>query len=90
MKMEELNECVGLKIKKLRKEKNLTQEKFTEILHIDLRHFRRIESGKKTATLKLLNNISECFNVDISYFFIDQGKSHKVKKILFIFEEGST
>ncbi len=49
---------IGEKIKQLRREKNLTQEKLAELAKIDPKSIVEIERGKRNPTLKTLNKIS--------------------------------
>ena len=45
---------LGLRIKMLRTEKGLTQEKLAEALGISLEHIGKIERGKRTPSLDLV------------------------------------
>ena len=45
MKIQEMNEIVGEKIKNLRKSRNLSQEEVAEFLHVSQSTYARIESG---------------------------------------------
>ncbi len=56
--------AIGQRIKLLRKEKDLTQEKLAEILDISTEHLSRIETGSYRPSLALIEKISEIFEVD--------------------------
>lgn len=59
---------VGERIRKLRKEKELTQEKLAELTKIEVRSIVDIEAGKRNPTLKTLNKIAKALNVKASSF----------------------
>lgn len=66
--MEETKKLLGLRIKQLRKERNLTQEKFAELAHIDFRSLSHIECGDTFPT-KSLADIASAFNMSIAELF---------------------
>ncbi|MFY8068779.1 MAG: helix-turn-helix domain-containing protein [Flavobacterium sp.] len=61
------NDRVCAKIKKIRLEKNLTQEYVAEQLNISQSYYAKIENGKKELTLNLLFNISKVLNADTTF-----------------------
>ncbi len=63
--MKEIKRLLGLRIKELRKNKNLTQEQLAEIAHIDFRSLSHIECGDTFPT-KSLVDIANAFNITIS------------------------
>ncbi|MCY8315810.1 helix-turn-helix domain-containing protein [Bacillus spizizenii] len=81
-----MNNLVGEKIKKLRKEKGLTQKSVAEKLNITDSYLSKIEKGQPPS-LTLLNKFAEFFNVDRSYFFIDESElnnfSETEKELIF-------
>ena len=66
---EQLNIYVGLQIRKLRKKKGLTQEKFTEIAHLSASQLSQIENGQATANVATLWSIARALEVDIARLF---------------------
>jgi transcriptional regulator with XRE-family HTH domain len=56
---------IGIKIKKIRQEKNITQSLLASLCDIDIRTIQRIEKGKYNMTLKILFSISESLDVDL-------------------------
>lgn len=62
----ELNAIIGEKIKNLRLERNLSQEKLAGIADIDRRYMQSIEGGKRNISLKMLLKISRALNVKMS------------------------
>ena len=63
--MKELKKLLGARIKELRKERNLTQEQFAELLNIDFRSLSHIECGD-TFPSKNLAEIASAFHMSIS------------------------
>ena len=55
--------ALGQRIKEGRRHRNLTQEKFSEILNITPEHLSRVESGYRPS-LVLIEKISSIFGVD--------------------------
>lgn len=58
---------ITLRIKELRKSKNITQKEFSTILKIDNSQYSKIESGKLQPTIQQLIDISSNFNVSIDW-----------------------
>ena len=63
--MKDIKKLLGLRIKELRKSRNLTQEQFAEIAHIDFRSLSHIECGDTFPT-KSLADIAFAFNMSLS------------------------
>ena len=61
--------ALGKKVKKLRKENNITQEKLAEQLRISTVYMGYIERGKGQPSLKLLMKIARKFNVKVEDLF---------------------
>jgi len=61
--------ALGKKIKKLRKENNLTQEELAEQLRISTVYVGFLEAGKGSPSLKLLMKISRKFKVKVEDLF---------------------
>jgi transcriptional regulator with XRE-family HTH domain len=66
IKNEILLRKIALKIKKLREEKNITQEDFFNDTNI---HIGRIERGKNNLTISTLDQICDYFEISLSDFF---------------------
>ncbi|MFU0828410.1 MAG: Helix-turn-helix transcriptional regulator [Lachnoclostridium sp.] len=62
---------IGKNIKKLRQERNLSQNEFAELIGISVSYLSKIEAANcdKSFSLDLLFEISDRLNVDIGYFF---------------------
>lgn len=69
MGIRKLRNNIGRKIKNLRLDKNLSQEKLAEYVNMSREHISCIERGKNLATVETLYNLAKFFEVDIKYFF---------------------
>ena len=58
-----MNTLVGAKIKRLRKEKGLSQEQVADYLHVSQSTYARIESGESCTWASYLEPISELFEI---------------------------
>lgn len=68
--MQDIKDLLGKRIKELRKEKNLTQEKLAEFIDIDTRNIIKIENGETFPRLKTLEKLLEVFQISISELFL--------------------
>lgn len=59
---------IGERIRKSRKEINMTQEEFAEAIGVSVGYINQIETGKKCFNLKRFNEIVSIFDKPISYF----------------------
>ena len=66
----EWKKLLGKNIKKYRKEKNFTQEKFAEIIGIDPKNVSKIENGNNYPSAETMTAIAKALNMDIYEFFI--------------------
>jgi len=66
---QETLKALGKKIKSLRKENGLTQEKLAEQLRISTVYVGFLEAGKGSPSLKLLMKISRKFKVKVEDLF---------------------
>ncbi|MCL9804903.1 helix-turn-helix domain-containing protein [Flavobacterium amniphilum] len=62
---------VGLRIRKLREEKNISQEKMAMELIITQSNYGRLEKDDKRLTVPKLRKISEVLDVNVSYLFAE-------------------
>ena len=69
MGIRKLRNSIGRKVKALRLEKGLSQEKFAECVNMSREHISCIERGKNLATIETLYNMAEFFGIDIKSFF---------------------
>ena len=69
MSIRKLKNRIGRKVKSLRLESGLSQEKLAEYINMSREHISCIERGKNLASIETLYYLSEFFKVDIKYFF---------------------
>ena len=62
---------LGEKIRKARKEKNLSLDKLAALCDYEKANLSRIESGKTNTTILTLYTISKAMDIDIRQFFED-------------------
>ena len=69
-------ELIGKRVKKARREKGITQEKFAEDLGVSVSFISQVESGEKKFNLSRISEVSKILERPISYF-VDgyEGKS---------------
>jgi len=63
--MATITQKIGAKIKKIRKQKGLTQEKLSELTNIDYSYLNLIESGKRNPSIKRLHKIAKVLEVSL-------------------------
>ena len=68
MGIRRLKNNIGKKVKSLRLEKGLSQEKLAEYVNMSREHISCIERGKNLASLETLYNIAKFFEIDIKEF----------------------
>lgn len=71
---------LGLKIKELRKQNNITQDKLAEYLNISYQAISKWENGSAYPDIKLLPSIANYFDVSIDYL-LENTKQEKEKEI---------
>lgn len=67
--MKNFKEAFGSNLRNVRKSKNLTIEKFAEMLDVSPRQVTRIESGKNFPSAETLCKISTVLNVQLKNLF---------------------
>lgn len=79
--LKETLEVIGEKIKKLRKEYNLTQKQFGEKIHVDGSFISRVERGTQKVSIETLLTISKTYSVGLDYFFVDKHKRKALENV---------
>ena len=64
--MNSINTAFGQHLKKLRIQKNLSQEKLAEAADISVSFLGGIERGKKSPTLETINKLSKALDIPIT------------------------
>lgn len=66
---------LGSRIKELRASLNYTQEQFSSLIYISTSYLALIETGKRTASIDVLAQISHVFHVSIDYLLFGEEES---------------
>ncbi len=69
MGIRKLRNSIGRKVKTLRLERGLSQEKLAECVNMSREHISCIERGKNLASTETLYYFAEFFKIDIREFF---------------------
>ncbi len=69
MGIRKLRNDIGRKLKELRQEKELSQEKLAEYVNMSREHISCIERGKNLPTVETLYHLANYFKIDIKDFF---------------------
>jgi len=77
----DVKKILGQRIKKYRKEQNITQEQLAEKINISTRALCGIELGENFLTAETLENISKVLNVEFADLFF-QEKTKTKKEIM--------
>jgi len=67
--MTEKNKTIGRKIKKLRKQAGLTQEKLAEYLGVDRSFISKAEKGERALTSVMLDRLATLFGVEVTALY---------------------
>ena len=65
--MYNLNEAIGKRIAKLRKDRDLTQEELAEQLNCSIKHVSHVERGVASFSLDLLIDVSRILDCSLDY-----------------------
>lgn len=69
MGLKKIQNEMGRRLRKLRLDRDLTQDELAYEVKISRDHLSNIENGKYPINLKNLYKLSQFFDVDIKYFF---------------------
>lgn len=77
--MSDIKRALGKKIKNFRKEKNLTQEKLSELINIETPSLSNIETGKYAPSTETLQKLSDVLNVaPWEFYYFDTISNEKM------------
>lgn len=68
MGIRKLRNDIGRKVKELRQERELSQEKLAEYVNMSREHISCIERGKNLPTVETLYHLANYFEIDIKDF----------------------
>lgn len=64
-----IKENFGKRVKKLRKQSGLSQEKFALLIDMDRTYFASVESGKRNISIENISKIARGLNVPLEELF---------------------
>ena len=67
----EIQKKIGLRIKALRTDKNLTQEAVAYLAEVDRTFMNHVENGKRNISILTLEKITRGLNISLTDFFTD-------------------
>ena len=65
----DIKQKIGNKIKELRKQKGLSQEKLANLSEIDRTYLPTIEKGERNVSIEILERIATALEINIKDFF---------------------
>lgn len=89
--MDITKEIIGKKIKQIRIEKGLSQEKLSEKIDISPRQMCTIENGNSFPSIETFVKISEVLEININDFFnLGKGQNNKLREEIYTLLQIST
>lgn len=79
--MEPIIRLLGLRLKEIRQNRKISQEKLSEKLGVDPKYLSRIEVGKATPSLDLLIKASDLLGVEVKSLFEFSHLENPQKKV---------
>ena len=67
----DIKEKIGLRIRKLRHEQNISQEAFADVCELDRTYISSIEKGRRNVSIVNLEKIANALNINLSTLFND-------------------
>ena len=71
----------GERIRQLRIQNGLTQEKTANALNIDQSYYGRIETGKRGCSVELFVQLSDIFGVSLDYLILGKSNNSSSKRV---------
>lgn len=65
----DIKAIIGMRIKELRKEKNLSQEKLAYLSNLDRTYLNGVENGRRNISIINMNKIITALEITYSYFY---------------------
>ena len=65
----DIQHTFGERIQQLRKERNLSQEKFALLIDMDRTYYASVEAGKRNISLVNIKKIADGFNISLKELF---------------------
>ena len=67
----DIKEKIGLRIRQLRHEQNISQEAFADVCELDRTYISSIEKGRRNVSIINLEKIANALNISLSTLFND-------------------
>lgn len=65
----DIQKLFGQRIKQLRKQKGLSQEKFALLIDMDRTYYASVEAGKRNIAIKNIHKIADGFGISLNKLF---------------------
>lgn len=65
----DIQKLFGQRIKQLRKQKGLSQEKFALLIDMDRTYYASVETGKRNIAIKNIQKIADGFGISLNKLF---------------------
>jgi transcriptional regulator with XRE-family HTH domain len=75
---------IGLNIKILRVEKQMTYDQFASVIKVSPRTLRRWEANERNPSIKHIKTIVDKFKIDDVYYFMFGDKPKEIPKLVYI------
>lgn len=79
--MSDINKILGIRIRNLRNEVNMTQEELSEKANISLKHLGEIERGRGNPTLKNIEGLAVVFDMQ-AHELLNFGEFDKPEQVI--------
>lgn len=73
-------EC-GMRIAHLRTEIGFTQVQAAEKLNVSVQHYRAVETGRRSASLELMVDISHIFHTSLDYLIVGKEPEARIVRL---------
>lgn len=90
MKNVDLLKSLGERIKTIRKERKVTQERLAEVADLNLSYMSEIERGQANVSLCIVNSIAEALKVSIAELLAGLPKDKSSDDLLILLQQAQT
>ena len=77
----------GMRLKEIRRDKGITQEKLAQEMNVSWNHISKLERGTRSCSLDLLITISKYFGVSTDYLLTGKEMSIERNRILSVIRD---
>lgn len=90
MKSADLLKLLGERIRAIRKERNVTQERLAELGDLNLSYMSEIERGHANVSLCIVNAIAEAFGISVAELLVGISTGNASDELLELFQQTQT